>query len=75
MSTDDRASLTVLGIALLVLIAFVATAHSTVSQHPPRVQIAPTTTTTMLGLRCFDRNGFPLRTDAQDAKTRKLPCA
>ena len=60
MSADERFATIILGICALFLVGFVACAHQTV---PQRIQIAPPTSTTLLGVACVDAYGFPYRAE------------
>ena len=64
-----------IAISLFVAFAVFASVRTARPRLDPQIVIAPTTTsTTVLGVLCFDANGFRVRTDAATARARHLDC-
>lgn len=82
MSRDDRASMSIVLIASLALIAvlFVIGGDRHPRAVPPTIALTASSTSTTsttaarLGIRCVDRDGYPIRTDVATARRAHLAC-
>lgn len=75
MTSDEKASLGVMGVAGVALLGVLAIATWVAPVRPPDVVIAPTTTSTLeRGVTCIDASGFPVHTDRPSAQRTNLTC-